>query len=554
MKLIQIITSLLAVASAVQGAPVMSRLRKRVVPGGLTSVTLDYGSFGGVVDGAVIKYLGIPFAAPPVGDLRFKPPQPPLIEPNPVIASSFKPGCMQLVSLPFTSSGPFSEDCLYLNVWIPADVTPNEKLPVVVFVYGGGNHDGSTDHPAYDMSSFVTASQDNDRVIAVTISYRVNIFGWLAGTHVDNQGLSNIALLDTMSAFKWVQKHISNFGGNPEKITAIGHSAGAINLAAIMGAKTDDPTMLFNNAILLSASDLTGPRLSPNTYNILYGQVLAKTGCTNVDPAAAFTCLSNLPANALLIAGMAASQETGLQFGPTISSKSILPNKPSVTYSNGTYYNIPIILGNVQNEGAVHVENVQTVEQYKKLLDFFVVPEFKQLVEVTYNPILQTTTPNNAASQVYGDFGFICPVRATAAAHASRPYNAAADPNAGQEGNTPPVYKYQFNQVTKFNPMAQNLKVAIHGSDVPYWLHNTAFLLSDDEIALSKQIARYVTSFATRGTPNHGAKTAVTWPRFSPKPIGQRMTFDNRSLKVEDESDKVDLCPALWFIQDNLSV
>ena len=191
---------------------------------------------GGMVSGVpawgfdVREFRGIPFAAPPVGNLRWRPPQP-VVPWQGVKSAQYLPApCMQQEQ-PLNGGSwnkhpvPFSEDCLYLNVWTPAN-TPTAKLPVVIYFYGGGGTLGYGADWRYDGSTIAKKG-----VIVVTPNYRVNVFGWLAHPELTaespNHASGNYGALDQIAAIKWVKNNIAGFGGDPDKITIWGQSGGA---------------------------------------------------------------------------------------------------------------------------------------------------------------------------------------------------------------------------------------------------------------------------------------------------------------------------------------
>jgi para-nitrobenzyl esterase len=184
-------------------------------------------------------FRGIPYAAPPVGDLRWRPPQPVEAWQGVRAADHFSNVCMQ----PATATDgnawreglvPMSEDCLYLNVWTPA-TSENAKLPVMVFVHGGGNNRGAASENQYDGAYLAKKG-----VVYVSLNYRMNVFGFLAHPDLTRESVhhasGNYALLDQIAALQWVQKNIAKFGGDPNSVMLFGHSAGASNVSSLMAS------------------------------------------------------------------------------------------------------------------------------------------------------------------------------------------------------------------------------------------------------------------------------------------------------------------------------
>ncbi len=209
---------------------------------------------------AITTFKGVPFAAPPVGTLRWAAPRPPASWQGPRPARDFAPSCIQNIvegrnpwTYEFMAHGPTSEDCLYLNVWTPARVT-SERRPVFVYIHGGANTEGSGSVPAYDGEGLASRG-----LVVVTINYRLGMFGFLAHPELTkespNRASGNYGLLDQIAALKWVKDNIASFGGDPDRITLAGQSAGASAVHNI----TASPLArgLFHRAIAQSGSSLT---------------------------------------------------------------------------------------------------------------------------------------------------------------------------------------------------------------------------------------------------------------------------------------------------------
>jgi para-nitrobenzyl esterase len=215
-------------------AAFFSIARAEAAPG---PVTVAGGAVQGVTDGNVIHYWGIPFAAPPVGDLRWRAPQPAKPWTGTLTADKFGHDCMQSARpggplWPMREPAP-SEDCLYLNIWAPADAAPAAKLPVMVWIYGGGFQIGSSATILFDGTQFA-----KDGVMLVSFNYRLNKFGFFAHPALTKESpdapLGNYAVLDQIAALKWVKANIAQFGGDPNNVTIFGESAGAMSVQYLM--------------------------------------------------------------------------------------------------------------------------------------------------------------------------------------------------------------------------------------------------------------------------------------------------------------------------------
>ena len=227
----------------------------------IDAVRTDAGVVVGTTRGSVSAFLGIPYAAPPVGELRWRPPQPLPYRNADWRADQFGSSCIQSQPrsrLPWTeefmTQGPIDEDCLYLNVWTNARNT-SARLPVMVWIYGGAFTEGSSAIAVYDGTELAKKG-----VVAVTINYRVGPLGFLAHPELSKESprgsSGNYGLLDQIAALTWVQKNIAGFGGDPKQVTIFGQSAGAISVAELM--RSPLAKGLFTRAIALSGPGLLG--------------------------------------------------------------------------------------------------------------------------------------------------------------------------------------------------------------------------------------------------------------------------------------------------------
>jgi para-nitrobenzyl esterase len=217
------LAALAPLAAAAQSAP-----RARTTNGVVVGLTLPEG---------VRTFRGIPFAAPPVRELRWKPPQPAKSWSGERMADRFEHQCMQarvFGDMMFRNAG-VSEDCLYLNVWTPASATPNAKLPVLVYFYGGGFVAGDGSEPRYDGTSMAKRG-----IVVVTMSYRLGVFGSFAHPELSaespQKASGNYGLMDQTASLRWVRDNIAQFGGDPSKVTIAGESAGSFSVSAQMAS------------------------------------------------------------------------------------------------------------------------------------------------------------------------------------------------------------------------------------------------------------------------------------------------------------------------------
>ena len=240
------LTAIAALAAAIVGS--QAQILERAVPGDPVNISAGQIS-GNLLSNGVKAYLGIPFAAPPVGDLRWKEPQP--VRPWKGVreALALPPACMQT-----GTAEPISEDCLYLNLWAPAKANVGARLPVVVYIYGGGFSRGSASSPLVTGAHLAAKG-----VIYVAGNYRVGPFGFLAHPDLNKENPHNASgdygLLDQLAVLKWVHANIARFGGDPGNVTVVGHSAGSVSASALQASPL--AAGLFQKDMGISASGLT---------------------------------------------------------------------------------------------------------------------------------------------------------------------------------------------------------------------------------------------------------------------------------------------------------
>lgn len=316
----------------------------------MREVTIETGTLRGVACGwpSITAYYGIPYAAPPVGELRWRPPQPAV--PWAGIRDCARPGarCPQPpVSAFYTREfypveEPMDEDCLYLNIWTPAR-EPGEKLPVLFWVHGGGFVTGYGTSAHFDGEPFARQG-----VILVTINYRLNIFGWLVHPELSKESANgcsgNYGLLDQICALDWVRRNIAAFGGDPENITLAGQSAGAMCVQMLLLSPLARGK--FRRAILQSGG---GPDPVPGKRALPMEEVsaradLALLGVSDIRQARA------LPWQELLRCGLAAGGAEGLCMRP-VADGWVLPGPEPELARGGDYPAVPCLIGYTEREG-----------------------------------------------------------------------------------------------------------------------------------------------------------------------------------------------------------
>lgn len=467
-------------------------------------IRIDTGVIHGKLDGDARAFLGVPYAAPPVGELRFKPPQPALPLAGTYDAIQTGVQCPQSFSL----SGPGgSEDCLFVNVWTPHG---KRDLPVMVWLHGGAFIFGSGGD-AYYNGAFLATTYD---VVIVTVNYRLGAFGFLAHPELTAEdpaypSSGNWGLDDQLAALEWVQRNISAFGGDPDQVTLFGESAGGFSTCAhYVSARGAG---LFRAAISesgLCASTVREPTLAEAEAAGL--TVASKLGC---DGAGAAACMRDKSVDELLDA-TAIDPRTALPGGPFYEGGFLLSTLPNVdgfvvpqtlidAFAEGNFEPRPLILGSNRDEGTLFhsvffAAEVEDEIAYRAALERRFGLANVDAIIARY-PVASFPSANRALAEVTGDAFFACPARRTA---------------RGAAAVGGPVYFYSFERSLE-QPFLANLGV-FHSSEIPFLFQSDPkFPLGrvGGGQAVADTLQGYWTRFAHTLDPNAGSD-AVAWPTY----------------------------------------
>ncbi|RFU75027.1 cholinesterase [Trichoderma arundinaceum] len=337
-------------------------------------VALRYSTVVGSGSNGIDSFRGIPFAKPPIGSLRLKPPQPITSAFGYVQATTTPKACPQFSSQYIPGSLPpeildvitditnvvqnQAEDCLTLNVQRPSDASIGSKLPVVFFIYGGAFESGSTQ--GVDATNLIKASIASRRpIVLVAANYRLGGFGFLAGKELLGDGSTNLGLLDQRLALQWVADNIEQFGGDPDKVTLWGFSAGSISvfdqMALFGGNITYRQKPLFRAALMESGSIIPTEPANSTKAQIVYDKVVDSAGCSTSNNTLA--CLRSIDFDTFLLATasvpIASSYNSiALSYLPRPDGV-VLPDSPEVLASKGQFAKVPLLVGDQEDEGTV---------------------------------------------------------------------------------------------------------------------------------------------------------------------------------------------------------
>jgi para-nitrobenzyl esterase len=456
----------------------------RLLPG---QVKVEGGIIQGKVAGDLTIYKGIPFAAPPVGDLRWKAPQPLKKWKGIKMTDEFAPAAYQGGNPP---SGK-SEDCLYLNIWTPAK-SAKEKIPVLVWIYGGGFSFGSTSDPVHNGEHLARKG-----VVLVSIAYRVGQLGFLAhpGLSAENPNhvSGNYGLLDMIAGLQWIQKNIAAFGGDPQKVTIFGESAGGIAVSMLCASPLAKG--LFHGAISQSGGSFGPTR--PTTYpgeNMKTLKQAEEAGIEYAKKAGASTVaeLRNIEAGKLPM-GM------GMAGAWPIVDGYVIPDDQYRLYEAGKYNDIPVLIGYNSDEGA-SFSREKTPEEFMEGVKTRYGKFAADLIKAY--PCTMTAVPKTARDLARdAAFGWQTWIWARLQAKTGKSK----------------VFYYYFDQHPDYPKDSPRYGFGSpHGQDVAYvfiHLDRANPQTSKSDLEISEAMATYWTNFAKSGDPN--GKGVPAWPAFS---------------------------------------
>jgi para-nitrobenzyl esterase len=472
----------------------------RTAPAQVREAEVTGGRLTGVEAHGISSFKGIPFAAPPVAALRWKAPQP--LQPWSGVkqADTFGPGCVQAAS-PYTQVPSMSEDCLYLNVWTPAKAA-NDRLPVMVWIYGGAFTGGAASMAAYDGTRLAEKG-----VVLVTINYRLGPFGFMAHpalTKESGKGSGNYGLQDQIAALRWVKDNIAKFGGDASRVTIFGESAGGISVSML----TVSPYAkgLFQRAISESGGNFGIPRTANEagatapTLRVAEGdgqRFLQALGAADI------TAARDIPADKVL----AGAGPAMVRFWPVFDGD-VIPGDQYKVYEAVKFNDTPILVGTNSDEGNLFVRSSTTVAFETQVRNGY--GKAADTVLAAY-PHATDEQASRAAKDLFRDSTFA--------------WGTAAWARLQSQKGKGKAYVYYFDHKTPQSPNGAN-----HAAEIGFVFRNLgggrAGAPAPADSALSELMSSYWTNFAKTGDPNGSGLPA--WPVFTAN--DQRvMYFDGAS-------------------------
>lgn len=442
-------------------------------------------------DGAVAAFLGIPFAEPPVGELRWMPPVVPGHSSSTLQAGAFAPACMQGAHMvdwyrdlvrrfggdPDAFPVPtFSEDCLYLNIWTPRPEA-GAGLPVMVWIHGGGHRGGWSYEPNY-----IGDELARQGVVVVSIAYRLDVFGFFSHPDLDQ---SNFGLLDQIAALRWVQDNIGRFGGNPGNVTVFGESAGGASIAYLMASPRAQG--LFQRAIQQSAGYQL---LTLDRREDFLDEGVALQARLLGDAAGDIDALRRVPAGDLL--GAVAEVYADYQPDVVVDGHSV-PERVLDAFLGGRVSRVELLTGSNADEWRMYLDQQTTQADVAA----WIAENAPMRAQALQAGVADTALPLHKLDRLYTAQQFVCPSLLMAEL-ASKAGKAA--------------YVYYFSRQRA--GAGGDALGAYHGAEIPYLFDKHDDWLPTEMLdhAIGRQMQRYWVNFASSGNPNFDG--GVAWPRF----------------------------------------
>jgi para-nitrobenzyl esterase len=480
-------------------------------------------------DPSITAFKGIPYAEPPVGELRWTAPRPKASWTGVRSAAEFGSGCAQTFA---SASFPKSEDCLYLNIWTPAQ-SGSAALPVMVWIHGGGLVVGSTSEPLYDGEELAKKG-----VVVVTINYRLSIFGFFAhpelGKESTHDASGNYGFLDQIAALQWVKRNIAAFGGDANKVTIFGQSAGGRSVIALMASPLSKG--LFRAAISESGGGFSSSFPSGGALTLQESELIGVKFAESLK-AKSIADLRKLPANTLLrvlsedVPGI--TKTAGVPISNEIDGY-FFPESLAAIFGHGNQNKVPMLIGSNSDEGQHLFRNVLPVGEYLE-----------------------------NARKMYGDraeqFLKLYPGQSEQLAKTSQQLQFADRTAAGarelavaiqKSGNSIFLYLFSHLDTGNYNSEPPGLGLMLgadHGAELPYvfgLLNHWKAAVPENDRILQDRMMSYWTNFAKNLDPN-GAGLPV-WKPFNEKEDAVMSLEDDAGMKPHPREEQI------RFIQSNV--
>ncbi|THV05673.1 alpha/beta-hydrolase [Dendrothele bispora CBS 962.96] len=509
------------------------------------TVTLDYGTFIGNdnTSTGITSFLGIRFADPPTGNLRWRAAiSPPSSNLGTVYATKFAPIC---ASIGQTGDGT-SEDCLFGNVFVPSGTTSHDKLPVMVWFHGGGYQEGGT--PDFDPMLLMQSSEKP--MIFVSFAYRLGVLGFLGGTRLKKDGQLNAGIQDQRAALVWLQRYIGKFGGDPSRVTIWGESAGAGSTMYHLLANGGDTGGLFQAAMGDSPTDTFTPTFDSDFVESLFNLFSTNAGCGTNANNNVLTCLRSAKLDVLTDAWdalVANRTSTLFNFAPILDGDFIAV-RPVEAFTTGRFANVPVLFGSNTNEGAgwsaqlpnpaTNTTNPNATEEtvfhfLRGAWDTLTQESFDRAVGLYYPLVEFSDSFDRQGQQMYGEVRYIC-LAGLITEGVTRWASGGSR-----------AYQYRYDNPHLGSNHANELGAFFPASTPPN--------ADDEDLALFEVMREFFTSFVTTGTPTSRTAVGLSWDPVADYPDtsndidgNPRILFRPGGIAMEQISDELNENCAFW--------
>ncbi|CAF3898120.1 unnamed protein product [Rotaria sp. Silwood1] len=497
-------------------------------------VSTTSGQFSGFSIRQTNVWIGIPYAAPPVGILRWQKAQPyvitDIVNGNVQNATYYSPSCPQIERVGI-SSGPFDEDCLYLNIWAPRNPPPisSTGYPVMLWIHGGGLQEGSSTQIIYDGLSWTNAAiQENNSLIIVTINYRLNVMGFFAQSALTNENgqiIANQGITDQRMAMQWIQDNIGQFGGDKNSITLAGQSGGSYSVCIHIVSPLS--AGLFHAGIMESGScDIPFYMYDKQFAYSITKDLASRVGCNITNSTQQLACLRDVNSTLLVttMPNVSIPSSTSLIFKDQLKVIQVfpfnfivdgveIPAHPLQLLLSGAFNRVPTLLGATHDEFVLRVLYEEYVHPPNSTEDYLtrilpIVTYNQSEIEALYNPSLFNGNYSKAFVALMSQGAFICAARRMAGYMAEQP-----------------TYLYTYNHAPESFWLSLPSLImwpgAYHSAELLNLFQTASPLLYGDQMFLPHELnlvtstRRYWTNMITKYQPNDN--TSLAWPPYSPR-------------------------------------
>lgn len=485
-------------------------------------VETNYGKIDGVKEDGVVSYKGVPFAMPPLDELRFAPPQPPKPWDDILPCTEYKGAPEQAKQ---EESLKYSEDCLYLNIWKP-EQKKEDPMPVLVFIHGGAFTQGSASKPLYNGTRFA-----QDGVVQVNLAYRLNALGFMPTPELEEEykTTGNVGVLDQIAGLKWVKENIEAFGGDPDNITICGESAGSWSVSNMILSPMSEG--LFKKAIMESGTVLGTPITSPLSNGSMEQAKENRARLMDALKVKNLEELRSVDAHEIAVESnfeMDMTNPSNKAFFPVFDGK-ILPKDPYAALNSGQYNKVDILAGYNTDEGTLFIKDGISEQVYTEFVERIFGDNAQKVLE--RYPVDKNNTPTDRAR-------FIIKM-------GMRMGGDVFGNKLSSDGNK--VYLYHFDHtIDKLEKMGLGTS---HASELFFVFDNPSkdMNLSEKQKEYVEEVHNRWLNFIKNDDPNEGVSFDTTWEQYTPDKKRTMVLNESSHMEPAEQVDDVEfIMSMLW--------